>query len=190
MKGAGQVSPGGMAAIIGLDVPTIEKICMNSSTGEDVVGLANDNCPGQVVISGAIPALERAMDSAKSAKARRVVRLKVSIAAHSPLMIHAQNAFNQAVTAAPISDPQIPIIGNVTATPMITNEDIRTDLKAQLRSRVRWTESIQYMISAGVSRFIEIGSGSVLIGLLKRIDRDVTGLTLGNPSDFDTLNIE
>jgi [acyl-carrier-protein] S-malonyltransferase len=190
MKGAGQVSPGGMAAIIGLDVPTIEEICLNASTGEDVVVLANDNCPGQVVISGAIPALERAMDSARAAKARRVVRLKVSIAAHSPLMIHAQNAFNQAVTTSPISDPKIPIIGNVSATPMITGEDIRSDLKAQLRSRVRWTESIQYMINAGVTRYIEIGSGSVLIGLLKRIDRDITGLTLGIPSDFDELKIE
>jgi [acyl-carrier-protein] S-malonyltransferase len=105
-------------------------------------------------------------------------------------MVHAQNAFNKAVTTAPISDPKIPIIGNVSATPMITAEDIRSDLKAQLRSRVRWTESIQYMINAGVTRYIEIGSGSVLIGLLKRIDRDVTGLTLENPSDFDELKIE
>lgn len=190
MKGAGQVSPGGMAAIIGLDVPTIEEICAKSSTVKDVVVLANDNCPGQVVISGAIPALERAMDSARAAKARRVVRLKVSIAAHSPLMAHAQNAFNQAVSDAPMSDPLIPIFGNVSAAPMITVEDIRSDLKSQLRSRVRWTESIQHMISEGVSKFVEIGSGSVLIGLLKRIDRDAIGFTLGNPQDIENLKIE
>lgn len=190
MKAAGQVSPGGMAAIIGLDVAKIEEICLDSSIGDDIVQLANDNCPGQVVISGATPALERAMESAREAKARRVVKLNVSIAAHSPLMSHAQSEFNQAVMAAPISDPLIPIIGNVSATPMITNEDVRTDLKAQLRSRVRWTESIKYMISDGVIRFLEIGSGSVLIGLLKRIDRDAVGVTVGNPSDFDTLDIQ
>lgn len=190
MKAAGQVSPGGMAAIIGLDVAKIEEICLDSSIGEDIVQLANDNCPGQVVISGATPALERAMESAREAKARRVVKLNVSIAAHSPLMSHAQNEFNQAVAAAPISDPKIPIIGNVSATPMITNQDVRADLKAQLRSRVRWTESIKYMLSDRVTRFIEIGSGSVLIGLLKRIDRDAAGLIIGNPTDFETLDLE
>ncbi|MCK5314652.1 MAG: ACP S-malonyltransferase [Anaerolineales bacterium] len=189
MKQAGQVSPGGMAAIIGLDIATLEEICQDASTRDDMVQLANDNCPGQVVISGAIPALERAMELAKIAKARRVVRLKVSIAAHSPLMGHVQNDFNQAVAAAPISDPHTPIIGNVTATPMITDVHVRSDLKAQLRSRVRWTESIQYMITKGVTRYIEIGSGSVLVGLLKRIDRDAVGLTLGKPTDFEMLDI-
>lgn len=187
MKAAGQVSPGGMAAVIGLDVARIEDICSESSFGDDIVQLANDNCPGQVVISGATPALERAMEFAREAKARRVVKLKVSIAAHSPLMSHAQNEFNQAVEAAPISDPLIPIIGNVSATPLTTHAEIRNDLKAQLRSRVRWTESIKYMVSKGITRFIEIGSGSVLIGLLKRIDREAVGLTLGNPNDFEKL---
>lgn len=187
MKQAGEVSQGGMAAIIGLDISALEEICSESSTPEDIVQVANDNCPGQVVISGANPALERAMESARQAKARRVVRLNVSIAAHSPLMNHAQVDFNRAVAVAPISDPQTSIIGNVSALPLTTDEQIRMDLKAQLYSRVRWTESIRYMIDNHVTTFIEIGSGSVLVGLLKRINRDVSGVTLGMPTEFELL---
>ena len=118
MKRAGKISPGGMAAILALDIPTMEAICQEASMGSENVQVANDNCPGQVVISGHEAALERAMGLAKEAKARKVVRLAVSIAAHSPLMADAQTDFNQAVEFAPISDPKIPIIGNVNAKPL------------------------------------------------------------------------
>lgn len=190
MKQAGDASPGGMAAIIGLDIPTLEQICEQASQGKgenEIVQVANDNCPGQVVISGAAPALERALELAQQAGARRAVRLAVSIAAHSPLMRHAQNDFNQAVNSASIIDARVPLIGNVTAAPLTTIEQIRGDLQAQLNSRVRWTESIQNMIAKGAGTFIELGSGSVLTGLLKRIDRQVRGIPLGTPDDFEKL---
>ena len=188
MKQAGKISPGGMAAIIGLDIDLIDKICHTASNGTEVVQIANDNCPGQVVISGSSDALEQAMVSAKKAGARRVVRLAVSIAAHSPLMSHAQERFNRAVDEVPLRDPLIPIIGNVTAQPLNQVEDIRRDLQAQLNSRVRWTESVKFMLSDGILNFIEIGNNSVLTGLLKRIDRQAHSFSLGNPEDFDKLS--
>lgn len=187
MKAAGENSPGGMAAILGLDIPTLERICAQASQGDEIVQVANDNCPGQVVISGSNPALQRALQQAERAGARRAVPLAVSIAAHSPLMNHAQADFNLAVNQAPLSSPEIQIIGNVSAQPLKTTQDIRQDLQAQLNSRVRWTESIQYMITNGVDTFVEIGTGSVLSGLLKRIDRGTKSITLGNPSDYDQL---
>lgn len=187
MKRAGVVSPGGMAAILGLDLPALEEICSQASTPGEVVQVANDNCPGQVVISGASAALERAMALAQAAKARRVRPLAVSIAAHSPLMIDAQEDFARAVEAAPVQAPHTPIIGNVIANTLNDAASIQADLRAQLTSRVRWTESVQYMVSHGVNTFIELGSGSVLSGLIKRIDRDVDTFTLGTPEEFEKL---
>ncbi|MGE5223356.1 MAG: ACP S-malonyltransferase [Omnitrophica WOR_2 bacterium] len=191
MKHAGDVSPGGMAAVMGLDIPTLDKICaeasqVNAGTPE-IVQVANDNCPGQVVISGARQALERAMSLAQQAGARRVIPLAVSIAAHSPLMIAAQAGFNQAVESAAIQNATIPLIGNVNASPLCSANEIRADLQAQLTHRVRWTESIQWMSAQGVSNYYELGNGSVLIGLIKRIDRDGQGFPLGKPEDFDKL---
>lgn len=187
MKRAGILSPGGMAAVLGLDIPTLDGICAQASTPAEVVQVANDNCPGQVVISGASAALERAIGLAQDAKARRVVALPISIAAHSPLMANAQQDFNVAVDSAPIQDPRLPIIGNVNARPLTTAEHVKVDLQAQLTSRVRWTESVQFMISQGVNTFIEIGSGNVLGGLIKRIDRQAQIFTLGTPEDFEKL---
>jgi [acyl-carrier-protein] S-malonyltransferase len=183
MKQAGERSPGGMAAIMGLDIPTLDQICSASSSQSEVVQVANDNCPGQVVISGAKAALDRALQLATSSGARRAIPLAVSIAAHSPLMEFAQADFNQAVNAAPISSAAVPLVGNVTARPLESPDDIRTDLRNQLTHRVRWTESVQFMVSQGVQRFIEIGSGSVLIGLVRRIVKDVEGLPAGKPED-------
>ena len=192
MKRAGEINPGGMAAIMGLDIPTLEAICAQAllgqaTSGDEIVQVANDNAPGQVVISGARVALERAVEAAQQAGARRAVILAVSIAAHSPLMGNAQADFSQAVDEAPLADPVIPIIANITARAMHTTAEVRADLQGQLRSRVRWTESVQYMVSQGVQTFIEIGSGSVLCGLIKRIDRDATCLTLSTPQDFEKL---
>ena len=102
-------------------------------------------------------------------------------------MLNAQDDFNQAVDSAQIIDPHIPIIGNVNAAPITTSKQIREDLRAQLTSRVRWTESVQYMLNQGVTTFIELGSGSVLLGLIKRIDRQAEGFALSAPVDFETL---
>jgi [acyl-carrier-protein] S-malonyltransferase len=188
MKAAGDASPGGMAAIIGLSIDTLEQICIESSTKSEHVQVANDNCPGQVVISGDESAIQRAMQFAENAGARRVVLLKVSIAAHSILMNHAQDEFNLAVMQAPIRDPLIPIVGNVSAKPLLDSQQIQADLQAQLYSRVRWTESIQYMLTNDVTIFYEIGSGSVLTGLLRRINRSATGISIGTPEDSEKLS--
>jgi [acyl-carrier-protein] S-malonyltransferase len=189
MKEAGTASPGGMAAILGLDIPALEQVCAQASileTGE-VVQVANDNCPGQVVISGAAPALERALALALEAGARRAVPLAVSIAAHSPLMRHAQNEFNRAVEEAPLNSPLLPVVGNVAAAPLTTAEQIRADLQAQLTNRVRWTESIQFMVAHGVTTFIELGSGTVLSGLLKRIERQAEAVSISAPGDLEKV---
>jgi len=187
MKAAGESSPGGMAAILGLDIATVDDICAKTSAEADIIQVANDNCPGQVVISGAIPALERAIASAKDAGAKRVVRLAVSIAAHSPLMQHAQADFNQAVAAAPIRQAKIEIIGNVNAHPISSPNDIRADLQAQLNARVRWKESIQYMLKQGITTFVEVGNGNVLTSLVKRINRKTKRIALGTPEDFEKI---
>jgi [acyl-carrier-protein] S-malonyltransferase len=188
MKQAGELSPGGMAAILGLDIEILENICAAASDNADIVQIANDNCPGQVVISGATAALERAMKGAKEAGARRVVPLAVSIAAHSPLMAYAQESFNQAVESVNFNDPEIPIIGNVYARSLNSVREIEEDLQAQLNSRVRWTETIQLMRTQGIENFVEIGNNAVLAGLLKRIDRNALGLSIGSPDDFEKLS--
>ncbi len=187
MKRAGEINPGGMAAIMGLDIPTLEALCAEASRQDEIVQVANDNCPGQVVISGERAALERAVALAQQAGARRAVILAVSIAAHSPLMGHAQADFNQAVQSAPIGEAQTPVVVNVSARAVRNPEEIRQDLQAQLRSRVRWTESVQAMTAQGVRNFIEFGSGTVLCGLIKRIDKEARCLNLGSPADFEKL---
>lgn len=187
MKRAGELNPGGMAAILGLELSTIEDICVEASQTEDVVQIANDNCPGQVVISGAKRALDYALLLAERAGARKVIKLAVSIAAHSPLMASAQLGFNQAIEKSPISNPKISIIGNVSASPLTNISEIVSDLQSQLNSRVRWTETINFMIQNGVDTFIEFGSGSVLTGLLRRINRKVTGISIGTPDDLDLV---
>jgi [acyl-carrier-protein] S-malonyltransferase len=185
MKQAGVQSPGKMAAILGVDIPVLEQVCAEASLPEEIVQVANDNSPGQVVISGASAAVDRAMALAQAAGAKRVVPLAVSIAAHSPLMLPAQADFAAAVEAAPLTDPAVPLVGNVSARPLMTAAAIRQDLAGQLTSRVRWVESIQFMAAAGVQMFIELGSGAVLSGLLKRIDRQASGVSLGKPDEFE-----
>ena len=187
MRYAGEIAPGGMAAILGVDIPTLEKICLESTHGDDAVQVANDNCPGQVVISGAKPALAQAMNLAKEAGARRVIPLAVSIAPHSSLMSAIQSEFDEALANLDIKERGLKVIGNVGAKPLATIAEIRSDLSAQLTSRVRWTESIEYMISQGVETFLELGSRNVLTGLLRRIDRSVKGISLGEPKDFESL---
>lgn len=187
MKQAGEINPGGMAAIIGLDIPALDKICADASRPNELVQVANDNCPGQVVISGHIPALERALQLAQVAGARRTVRLAVSIASHSPLMRQAQVGFFQAVEAASVVDPLFPMVGNVSARPLSTAQEVRQDLQDQLTHRVRWRESIEWMIAQGINTFIEVGNNTVLTGLLKRINGDMRGINLGTPADFERL---
>ncbi len=187
MKRAGEVNPGGMAAILGLDIPALDQVCAQASGPGETVQVANDNSTGQVVISGAKPALERALELAKAAGARKCIPLAVSIAAHSPLMAGIQADWDAAVRAAPFADTRIPVVGNVHALPITRADDLRADVMAQMQSRVRWVESVKYMAAHGVATFVEVGSGSVLAGLGKRIDPPIPTLPLGNPADFAAL---
>jgi [acyl-carrier-protein] S-malonyltransferase len=187
MKRAGELNPGGMAAILGVDIPTLDKVCAEASTDNEIVQVANDNCPGQVVISGHKPALERAMAGAKAVGAKRALPLAVSIAAHSPLMDSIQNDWNAAVDACAIKDAEIPVVGNVHAKAIRSADELRADIKAQMQSRVRWTESVQAMSGSGIQTYVEAGSGDVLIGMVKRIGAAASRFALGSPKDFEAL---
>jgi [acyl-carrier-protein] S-malonyltransferase len=187
MKRAGELNPGGMAAILGVDIPTLDRVCEEASTADEIVQVANDNCPGQVVISGHKVALERAILGAKAAGAKRALTLQVSIAAHSPLMATIQEEWNTAVEAAALEKPAIPVVGNVYAKPMLTADELRADIKAQMQSRVRWTESVQLMQMNGIQAYVEAGSGEVLLGMIKRIDPNALRIPLGSPNDFVSI---
>jgi [acyl-carrier-protein] S-malonyltransferase len=172
MKAAGENKPGGMAAILVLDVETVRDICTQASAASGhPVQVANDNCPGQIVISGHEQALSQAMELAQQAGARKVVRLPITIAAHSGLMASAAQEFADAVDTTPFRTPEIPVIGNVSALPISSIDDIRWEIKEQLTSPVAWSGSMQYLLGQGIEAFVEVGPGNVLLGLMKRIDR-------------------
>jgi [acyl-carrier-protein] S-malonyltransferase len=188
MKEAGTLSPGGMAAVLGLDVDGVDQACQEATRESGgVVQVANDNCPGQVVISGDEVALEVASQKVADRGARKVVRLAVSIAAHSALMEPAQERFKQALAEAGFTRPIVPVVGNVSGSALHSIQEIQADLAAQLTSRVRWTESIRHLIDAGINTFIELGTGSVLSGLVRRIDRSVASLSVGEPESIALL---
>jgi len=180
MREAGVAQPGAMAAILALEPDAVRAVCAQAAaeTG-GVLVLANDNCPGQIVISGDDSTLERGLELAKAAGARRAIRLAVSIAAHSPLMISAAESFVQAVRAAQFSVPTAPVYANVSALPIAEIGAIRAELEAQLTQPVRWRESMQAMIVDGITSFVEIGPKDVLAGLMKRIDADRPVQSLG-----------
>jgi [acyl-carrier-protein] S-malonyltransferase len=188
MEDAGNHHPGGMAAVLGLDVETVRKTCaeVQAQTGGTLV-LANDNCPGQLVISGDQKTLESGIEKLKEAGAKRVVPLAVSIAAHSPLMASAAQALTEQINRTTIQAPAVPVYGNVSAAPLENIEAIQEELRRQLTEAVRWTETVQAMIAAGVTTFIEIGSKDVLTGLLKRIDRSAQGIALNTTSVIQSL---
>jgi [acyl-carrier-protein] S-malonyltransferase len=181
MKEAGDHTPGAMAAILGLDAETVRAICAEASqqAGTPVV-LANDNCEGQLVISGDKAAIEAALPLATERGAKKTVPLTVSVASHSPLMESISSEFRARLAEVPFSAPRIPVIGNVNAAPLRTVEEIRAELGAQLTSTVRWTESVQAMLAQGVKAFVELGPKDVLTGLVKRIDRGATRIALNS----------
>jgi [acyl-carrier-protein] S-malonyltransferase len=187
MKRAGEQNPGSMAAVLNLGIPELEQVCRAASTPQEPVQVANDNCPGQVVISGAKAAVTRAMEGAKAAGAKRAILLAVSIAAHSQLMAPIQDEWNAAVAAAGIRDATAPIVGNVAGRALSAAADLRGDIEAQMQSRVRWTETIQLVSSQGIASYVEVGTGTVLLGLVRRIAASATGFPLGTPTDFAAL---
>lgn len=189
MNLAGEKWPGAMAAIIGLDYDALHLVCEQASTavGRPVV-IANDNCPGQIVISGDRDALEHALPLAEAAGAKRILPLAVSVAAHSPLMAESATQFAETILAeTPLRDPQHPIIGNANADFLQTADEIRHELTIQITSTVRWTETIRKMQHHGVTTFLEIGSKRVLSGLVKRIDRKANAITIEKSSDIEQL---
>jgi [acyl-carrier-protein] S-malonyltransferase len=179
MAEAGTTRPGGMAAVLGLDEPTLRAVCTEASDA-GLINVANDNCPGQIVISGEVKALEKAMELAKSAGAKRVARLPVSIASHSPLMEETSLAFKALTDAIDFQAPAYPIVGNVSGAPITTVDEIRTELEHHVERPVKWTDSVQTMVGLGAQTFVEIGPGTVLAGLIKRIDRGVKTAGLGD----------
>ena len=188
MQQAGDESPGAMAAILSLDIAQVASLCavVSSETGQTVV-LANDNCPGQAVVSGDIAAVGRLIERATAAGARRAVKLAVSVAAHSPLMAAAQDGFLRVVHRTAFYPPTMPVFGNVMAQPLETAEEIRTELDQQLTRSVRWTESMGAIICEGAETFIEIGAETVLTGLMRRIDRSKRRVSLNSVEALDTF---
>jgi len=181
MQAAGREQPGGMAAVIGLDAAMVERVCarVQAETG-GVVGIANYNSPGQIVISGDHASLEGAMSLAGEEGARRVIPLAVSVAGHSALMAPAAEAFGEILENTLIQRARIPIVANVSAQPLEEPEEIRRELIVQLTAPVRWVESVQHMVARGVDTFVEVGPGEVLRGLIRRIDRGVERKGVGD----------
>ena len=168
MQEACELLPSTMAAVLGLDTEVVETICKDT---QGVVVAANYNCPGQLVISGEVPAVEAACAALSEAGARRALMLPVGGAFHSPLMEPAREKLAQAIESAAIEAPRCPIYQNVSAEPTVDPGVIRTQLVAQLTAPVRWTQTMQAMISDGATNVTEVGPGKVLQGLFKKVDR-------------------
>lgn len=177
MKEAGVERPGGMAAVIGLSSEDLRQVCDEASAAGGIVVLANDNCPGQTVISGEVDALERAMALASTRGARKVVRLGISIASHSPLMDKASTRLSAIVSDVSFREPVTPIVSNISGRFVTSVEEIRRNVGQQVVRPVMWTGSVIEMIDHGVETFLEIGPGQVLGGLIRRVRREVKTLT-------------
>ena len=173
MQKACEAAPGTMAAVIGLPDEKIEEICAEVSTDGNIVVAANYNCPGQLVISGNVDAVNAACEKLKAAGAKRALPLKVGGAFHSPLMQPAKEELEKAIKATTFSEPKCPVYQNVDAQPHTDPAEIQANLIAQLTSSVRWTASVQNMIKAGANDFTECGPGKALQGLIGRIDKTV-----------------
>ncbi len=168
MQAACEAEPSTMAAILGLENEVVEAIC---DKVDGIVVAANYNCPGQLVISGAVDAVNEACEQLKEAGARRALVLPVGGAFHSPLMEPARNELAQAIEATTFNTPVCPVYQNVTASAITDSDEIKENLVAQLTAPVRWTQTMQQMIADGVSGFTEVGPGKVLQGLVKKVDR-------------------
>lgn len=174
MQKACEAAPGTMAAVIGLPDEKIEEICTEVSTDGNIVVAANYNCPGQLVISGNVDAINAACEKLKAAGAKRALPLKVGGAFHSPLMQPAKEELEKAIKATTFSEPKCPVYQNVDAQPHTDPAEIQANLIAQLTSSVRWTASVQNMIKAGADDFTECGPGKALQGMIGRIDKTVS----------------
>lgn len=186
MLASGEERPGTMAAVLGLDDAVVESVCeAASAAGDGVVVPANYNAPGQLVISGDVEAVRRAEEPLREAGARRVVPLNVSGAFHSPLMTVAEDGLREQLESVRLADPRIPVVSNVSAEPVARADEARELLVRQLTSPVRWVAVERAMLAHDVAEFWELGPGSVLAGLMKRVDREVPVRALGAVKEID-----
>ena len=186
MQKAGEKEPGSMAAVIGLGAEDVMALCI-AVREQGIVQPANYNSPQQIVISGSREGVQAAMLKAKEEGAKRVMELPVSGAFHSPLMASAVGQFGESLEKTDIQMVRIPVYANVTAVSVSDADEIRKLLHHQLTHTVRWTETIQNMIKDGVSRFVEVGAGKILTGLVRRIDRDVEVKQCGTVEELESL---
>jgi [acyl-carrier-protein] S-malonyltransferase len=185
MEQAAREYPGGMTAVLGLEIQIAEEIC--EATG---VTLANRNAPGQVILSGPAAALEAASALARERGARRVMPLNVSGAFHSPCMATAAAAMRVELDRVPIQPSAIPVIANLTAEPVQEPDAIRAALAGQLEGGVRWEESVRRAVSLGAARVLEFGPGGVLAGMVKRIDPELTVASIADPEGLEAARVE
>jgi [acyl-carrier-protein] S-malonyltransferase len=171
-----------MLAVIGLDEETVKDICLQSGTE-----ISNINCPGQIVISGAVHALAEANKLAKTRGARALIPLKVSGAFHSALMEPVIAEFSKIVSNVRFRPPSVPVISNVNARPLTDVDSIREELVKQLRNCIQWQGSVEYMMRGGVTTFYEIGPGRVLTGLIRRIDSELQVCNISGIEDIGQL---
>jgi [acyl-carrier-protein] S-malonyltransferase len=186
MQKAVPVGVGAMAALLGIELEPAQEACKEAAQGQ-VVTVANDNGGGQVVVSGHKEAVERCIEAAKSRGSKRGMMLPVSAPFHCPLMQPAADTMREALGKVTLSTPQVPLIANVLASEITDPGAIRQRLVEQVTGLVRWRESVQYMKANGVDNLVECGSGKVLSGLVKRIDREMTGLALNTPADIEAF---
>ena len=182
MQIASEMRPGGMAAILGMDPDILEEVCRETDTE-----IANVNAPGQIVISGDISAIEKAMELATAKGARRTVPLPVGGAFHSKLMEPAREGMAKALEDVTIHDPVIPVVANCTGRPMTTVGEIKEELISGICSAVRWKETVDYMTQSGITSFYEIGPGKVLGGLVKRINEEAEVINVSDPESIRLL---
>jgi [acyl-carrier-protein] S-malonyltransferase len=190
MQQAVPVGEGAMAALLGLDLPAAVEIAAAAAAdigGGAICAAANDNAPGQVVVSGHKQAVERAIAVAAERGARRSVLLPVSAPFHCALMQPAAEVMREALAEVALAPPQVPIVANVTARAVESPENIRRLLVDQVTGLVRWRESVLYMKEEGVHRLIELGAGKVLTGLARRIDRDLAAVAAGDPAEIEAV---
>ena len=187
MQKAVPVGHGTMAALLGLDLETVREVAAEAGQGE-VCDVANDNAPGQVVVSGATAAVERAVEIAKGKGAKRALLLPVSAPFHCSLMQPAADAMAAALAEVQMNAPVVPLVANVLAAPISDPAEIRQRLVEQVTGVVRWTESVTWLAQQGsVATLVELGSGKVLTGLAKRITPDVSAQAVGSPADIDAF---
>ena len=183
MQKACEAAPSTMAAIVGLPDEKVEEVCAEISTEDNVVVPANYNCPGQLVISGNVEAINAACEQLKAAGAKRALPLKVGGAFHSPLMQPAKDELQAAIEATEIHAPKCPVYQNVDGMPHTEPAEIKANLIAQLTSSVKWTQCVQHMIADGADDFTECGPGKALQGMISRIDKSVTAHGILKPQE-------